>query len=108
MAEQRPKTYEELKREREREWEAAQAKAATALAEQQAEMKKMPDVAHPPDPRQPWGDEGVACRACGGEGFKVLRFVTVNGHRHRAEVKCLGCGWIDTFDFGDRRWLRPR
>jgi len=106
MAE-KPKTFEELTQDRAKEWAQQQARAAREIEAFQAEVKQMPDVAHPPDPRQPWGEDGIACaQRCGSEGFKVRRFVTVNGHRHRAELVCLGCGDVGTWDFNENRWLR--
>jgi len=106
VSEPKAKTFEELKAEREREWQAAQAKAAAALRAQQAQLQAMPDVATPPDPSIPWGHPGVACRKCRSAGFRVTRWVTCNGVRHRAELVCLGCTWRDTWDFTLKRWLR--
>lgn len=101
------KTYQELAEDRAKEWAQKQAVAAAEARTIQTALRAMPDVAHPPDPAQPWGEDGIACSTgCGGTGFKVQRWTTCNGTRHRAELRCLGCGDVNTWDFGDKRWLR--
>lgn len=101
-------SFEDLVRERQQEWETAQRKAAAMLADLQAQIAKMPDVRQAPTGERPWGERGIACLGCGSEGFTVLRYVTVNGHRHRAELRCLGCQTTETWDFTERRWLIGR
>lgn len=101
------KTYQELAEDRAKEWAHKQALAAAEVRTLHAAIRAMPDVAQPPDQSQPWGENGIACATgCGGTGFKVQRYVTVNGTRHRAELRCLGCGHVDTYDFDERRWLQ--
>jgi hypothetical protein len=107
-------TYQELLAERQQEWARAQAKAAADLKALHASIAKMPDVADAPAPGQPWGQPGIVCigggrgdvpKPCGSEVFHVSRWVTCNGTRHRAELRCLGCGRLGTWDWESMSWI---
>jgi hypothetical protein len=100
-----PPTYEDLAKARAAEWAASQATAAKAQADLQATILKMPDVAHAPSPDLPWQHPDLACAFCAEITFFVTRWVTVNGVRHRAELKCAACQSIGTWDWTDKRWL---
>ena len=105
MRPEKVKTFEELREDRAREWSVAQGKAAQALGELLAGIAKMPDVLAAPAQGVPWGHPGIACPHCGSEGFLCSRWVTCNGIRHRAELACLGCKVVRTWDWGTLRWL---
>jgi hypothetical protein len=99
-------TYQELLAQREKEWATAQAKAAADLKALYAAVGRMPDVAHGPRVGATWGAPGVICgKLCGSEAFTVQRYVTVNGHAHRLEGRCLGCQHVGTWDFNAKVWI---
>lgn len=100
----RAKSYEELREERAKEWDAAQRKAQQNLADVYATVLKMPDVKDAPLDGVPWASAGIVCE-CSGTGFYVKRWVTVNGLRYRAELKCLGCHGHRTWDWTTKRWI---
>ena len=96
-------TYEDLRALRAAEWARAQA---TVVAEQEAaraHLLAMPDIRDAPDATMTWSHPSIAC-PCGRGTFHVLRWVTVNGVRHRAELRCLGCTSIGTWDWATRDW----
>ena len=98
-------TYDELRAERAKEWNAAQGAAARAQAELHASIMKMPDVANAPSPDLAWSHKGITCRACKSNLFHVERWSTVNGVRYRAELDCLACEETATWDFTENRWV---
>jgi hypothetical protein len=98
-------TYQELAQARAVEWAATQKAAAQAQAQLQATILAMPDVANAPSPDLPWQHPDLACAFCAEITFFVTRWVTVNGVRHRAELKCAACQSIGTWDWTDKRWL---
>lgn len=98
-------TYEEIRAERAKEWATAQSLAAKSLEKFHAEIASMPDVKNAPDSTRPWGHAGIEC-GCGSEGFRVTRWTTVNGVRHRAELVCLACQHVETWDWTEKKWLR--
>jgi hypothetical protein len=102
----REPTYDELRAQASAHWSRQQALAAKELAALHGQIQRMPDVLHAPAPGEPWGHPGIAC-ACGSEGFTVPErgWVTVNGHRHRATLVCLGCKQVDTWDWATGAWL---
>jgi hypothetical protein len=100
-----PPSYQELAALRQEEWLAAQRKAEANIKALHASIAQMPDVKHAPAPTDVWGHPGIACAGCGSEGFNVTRWVTVNGVRHRAELKCLGCGKGGTWDWASKAWI---
>ena len=103
----RAKTYEELSAERASEWAEKQKLAAKNLSDLHAQLSQMPDVREAPSPDLPWSHRDIVCpgQACAGKEFYVTRWVTVNGVRHRAELKCLGCGFLGTWDWALTAWL---
>ena len=98
-------TYEELLAQRQREWQEKQQIAAKNLRELHERIAEMPDVKHAPDPDQPFEAKGVQCEQCTCKWFEVKRWVTVNGQRHRAELACLDCGHVSTWDWQLSEWL---
>jgi len=104
MSENESPTYAELARERQREWAEAQTLAAKGLAELDERLRKMPDVASAPAVGSEWTNRDVRCR-CLGSVFRMRKWVTVNGVRHRAEVECLNCKTIGTWDWATSQWL---
>jgi len=101
----RPKTYEELRLERQREWASAQKLMATELATLHAGLAEKPDVKDGPLVGAQWESRGVACPGCGDTKFYVHRYVTVNGVKHRIELECVACSRKETWDFGLQAWL---
>ena len=99
------KSYEELRAERQQEWEAKQALRATLLGDLHAMLAQMPDVRDAPSPDLPWSHKNICCRKCGAKEFYVTRYVTVNGLRHRAELKCLACEELATWDWTLMAWM---
>jgi len=100
-----PPTFAELAQQRAQEWAATQAVAAKAQADLQAAILAMPDVKGAPSPDVPWSHPTLACRVCATNMFSVTRWVTVNGVRHRAEVVCLACRTLGTWDWNTKVWL---
>ena len=95
-------TYDELRAEREREWSAAQSRAAAELRETQRQLQAMPEIQKP---ASPWDTHGAIPCHCEGSVYQVIHWVTVNGARHRAGLLCLGCRHFGTWDFGEARWI---
>lgn len=96
-------SYEDLRALRAAEWARAQA---AVVAEQEASRTRlltMPDVRDAPDATRDWYHADVVC-PCGRATFHVQRWVTVNGVRHRAELRCLACARIGTWDWATRNW----
>jgi hypothetical protein len=105
MSENESPTYSELAHERQREWAEAQTLAAKGLAELDERLRKMPDVASAPAVGSQWeAPPGVICW-CLSRLFRMRRWVTVNGVRHRAEVECENCKTVGTWDWATSQWL---
>jgi hypothetical protein len=106
MSEKSP-TYEELKSERAKEWAEKQAIAAKTLDSIHAGLQQMPDVRDAPSSDHAWSHPDIHCpgQACAGKEFRVTKWVTVNGLRHRAELRCVHCGLSGTWDWNDRAWM---
>jgi hypothetical protein len=104
MADKAPPTYEELAALRAEEWAAAQARAAKDLADYHAELAQMPDVRHAPELGATWSHPAIVC-PCGGTTFRVQRWNTVNGLRHRAELACVACPRVETWDWATMMWM---
>lgn len=99
-------TYEELRAQRQEEWRAAQAIVRKNLADLHAALAEMPDIRLAPSPDLPWSHEAISCLGCAGKSFSVKRWVSVNGVRYRAELKCLEatCGRVGTWDWTTIAW----
>lgn len=102
---QREPTYDELAAKRAEEWRVAQATAARGNAELHAKLLAMPDVSGAPSPDLAWSHHDLSCNTCGEQTFYVQRWVTVNGIRHRAEVRCASGGHVGTWDWNEKRWI---
>lgn len=100
-------TYEELQAKAAAEWQKKSAIAGRQVAEWMAQIQRMPDVLQAPEPGTPWAQDGIVCPACKSTGFTVppRGWVTVNGHRHRTTLICLGCKKVDTWDWSTMAWL---
>jgi hypothetical protein len=97
-------SYAELYAQRQREWADKQALAEQRLREDQKRLMEMPDVRSAPE----IGDERVLKQVpcqCGGRAYGVRRWVLINGIKHRAELACMACGFVGTWDWGEGRWL---
>jgi len=94
----RSPTYSELLKMREREWEKAQKEAARRRDLERARIADMPDVTHRPIEGEPYEHAAIVC-PCGGKSFVMERWVTVNGVRHRMQVKCTACSKSRTWDW---------
>lgn len=101
----KPPTYEELKVQRAAEWSAAQAVAGKLMADLHAQIAAMPDVRDAPSPDVDWTHPDIFCAEDAGKYFRVKRWVTVNGIRHRAELVCSSCGHRDTWDWATQQWM---
>ena len=99
------KSYEELRAERQQEWEGKQALRAKLLGDLHAMLAQMPDVRNAPSPDLPWSHPDISCPTDGGKEFRVVRWVTVNGIRHRAELRCLSDDTVATWDWATMRWM---
>ena len=100
------KSYDELMAVAQAHWSKVQALREQRLNDLHDELSKMPDVANAPKKDEPWNDCKIRCFDCDKETmFHVERWVTVNGQRHRAELQCLDCKKIGTYDFVDSIWL---
>lgn len=98
-------TYEELRAKAAEEWTAKQAIAGKMLADFHAQIAAMPDVRDTPSPDIDWSHPDIFCPVDAGKYFKVARWVTVNGRRHRAELVCTACGHRDTWDWATQQWM---
>lgn len=98
-------TFEELRALRAAEWAERQKTASTLLADLHASIAAMPDVANAPNPDAQWTHPDIFCDGCAGKYFYPKRWVTVNGLRHRAELHCVGCGRVDTWDWATQQWM---
>jgi hypothetical protein len=96
-------TYEELRTLRAAEWAQAQATVVAEQAARHAMLQAMPDVRDAPDATMTWSHPDIAC-LCGRGTFHVQRWTTVNGVKHRAELRCLACERIGTWDWADQAW----
>jgi hypothetical protein len=97
-------TYEALKKRREQEWKDKMKLREARLTARQEELAKMPDELMRPDPSVDWRHPWIKC-PCGGLTFRVGRWVTVNGIRHRFEATCIRCNEVRTWDWSEQRWL---
>ena len=100
-----PKTYEELRAERDVEWRSKQVIAQQQLKDLHETLIRMPDVRDAPSPDIEWSHPDIFCAEDAGKYFRVTRWVTVNGLRYRAEMVCSSCGHLDTWDWNDRKWM---
>lgn len=106
MAKPKEPTYQELVAMRQAEWAETQAIARGQLASLHAQIVAMPDVATPPAKDIPWSHHDISCMWCGVKNFYVVRWVTVNGRRHRTELRCIGCERSATWDWTEMVWIR--
>jgi len=97
-------TFEELKAERAREWQDAQRRAAIDLDALREKLARMPEV-HAPD--SPWDTRGEIVCACVGSVFRTeqRRWISVNGRKYRAELTCVACQAVRTWDFLESKWV---
>lgn len=101
----REPTYEELRRQAQARWEAVARERAARFEELRSQLAQM-DETKAPDPQEPWSAPGVV-HPCGGAYFQILRWVTVNGRRHRWFGVCLECNAATVWDWNLSRWLEP-
>lgn len=98
-------SYGSLKAAREQEWAQRQAVAAQQIRDLQAHLRTMPDVLTAPHVGTRWSDPEVLCPECNDSQFIVRIWNLVNGVKYRAELGCLGCDRIMTWDWPSRSWI---
>src|SRR3989304_418752 len=99
------KSYEELRAERQQEWEAKQALRAKLLGDLHAMLTQMPDVRNAPAPDLPWSHPDISCPTDGGKEFRGERLGPGNGVRHPPRLPCLGDDTVATWDWATMHWM---
>ena len=98
-------SYEELKTNLDNKWKSTQTKRAELISEMNQQIDQMPDVLNAPRAGEAWQVDDVKCNKCEGILFKVIRYVTINGLKHRAELECMECEVNAVYDFNEGKWL---
>lgn len=99
--EKESKSFSEMQDESHRRWIAIADTRRKEREAREQEFSSMPDVMNAPKVGQVNTLEGVSCLKCNKSSFHVERWVTVNGVKHRTEVKCSDplCGLWGCYDF---------